>query len=249
MLISRNGYRRDKHGQWVKKPVSDLNNSRHYVLVRCDECDKLYKTLWNNRQHRLEQGKIDLCNPCSKSGVRNSQHGKDRSELLAHARTFYRNNSMLGKHHSASSRAIMSKSKASQIASGEFNILANNRGRKAWYESTKSQITFFVDSALELLRMKQLDGDPAVRSWTKRHGIKIPYEFQGVQRYCVPDFLITLNNGTRCIEEVKGRVTSREMAKKEAMSRWCQREGYAFRYLLQSELNENGEYRRFLKGL
>ena len=249
MLVSQNGYRRNYLGQWTKKPVSQLNNSDHYVLVRCDDCGRLGKTTWSNRKGRLAQGRDDLCNSCSKSGARNPQYGKDRSALLARARTFQQYNPMLGKHHSLSARSKMSKIKAEHIADGTLNILADNWGQKSWHESPKTGERSFADSALELFRMWQLDGDPAVESWTKRHGIKIQYELHGVQRYCVPDFLIIFKDGTRLIEEVKGNQleSDREIAKKEAMIGWCQREAYAFRYLPQSELNENGEYRKFLR--
>lgn len=249
MLVSENAYRRNYLGEWIKKPVAEVNNSsQYYLLIRCDECGKLFKTRLSNRNNRIRHGKNDLCNPCSKTGVRNSQYGKDRSSLLAHARSFQHGDTMLGKHHSLASRQKMSEIKAEQISNGTFNILANNRGRKLWYESAKMGEKFFADSALEMLRMRQLDEDGAVARWTKRHGIKVAYVFDSVARYCVPDFLIEYVDGTKVVEEVKGRITRQEIAKSNATKMWCLGVGLGYRLLTQKMLNEHGEYRKFLKG-
>src|SRR3989304_10084893 len=127
MLISKFGYRRNHLGEWRRKSVDDLNNSRHLVLIRCDECGRLYKTIWSNRKLRIADGKTDLCNSCSKSGQRNSQYGKDRKILLVYARRFQKRNGMKDNHHSSQAKAMMSKRKAEAIAEGRFNVAANNR--------------------------------------------------------------------------------------------------------------------------
>lgn len=240
MLFSKYGYRKNHEGQWTIKLVSELNNSRHYLLIKCDDCGKLFKTMLNNRNKRLKEGKPDYCNSCAKSGKRNSAYGKDRAAILEYARQF---NKHEGRPHSVETRKKMSAIKAEQIANGEFDILSNNRGHKSWYTSSKSGEQFHADSALERFRMIQLDADKKVNSWTKRHHIKIGYTFNGVTRYCIPDFLINGN----IIEEVKGRVTPQELAKKAAIEQWCKDNGYGFRFVTQTDLNKNGEYRKFLK--
>jgi hypothetical protein len=60
------------------------------------------------------------------------------------------------------------------------------------------------DSNLEKYYMVELEGMPGVKSWTKRHGIKIPYRFLLITRHYLPDFLVELNDGSKEIHETKG---------------------------------------------
>lgn len=60
------------------------------------------------------------------------------------------------------------------------------------------------DSALEREYMVELERDPAIKSWTKKHGIQIPYKFFGFTKHYLPDFLIEYKDGTKEIHETKG---------------------------------------------
>jgi len=60
------------------------------------------------------------------------------------------------------------------------------------------------DSALEREYMVELERDPAVKKWTKKHDIKIPYRFLGFTRHYHPDFLVEYQNGRKEIHETKG---------------------------------------------
>ena len=60
------------------------------------------------------------------------------------------------------------------------------------------------DSDLEKYYMVELEGMPGVKSWTKRHNIKIPYQFFFVKRQYIPDFLVEFNDGSKEIHETKG---------------------------------------------
>jgi hypothetical protein len=60
------------------------------------------------------------------------------------------------------------------------------------------------DSALEREYMVELERDAAVKNWTKRHGIKIPYKFLGFTRHYLPDFLVEYKDGSKEIHETKG---------------------------------------------
>lgn len=247
MIVSKYGYKRDYRGNWQKKAISELRNSHHYVIVRCNECGQILKTMWNNRQTRVAKNQVDLCGSCAKKGSRNSQHGKDRRDILRHARSFQKRNGMKDNHHTDETKTKMSRHKANLIATGAFNILSNNRGTKSWYSSKKTGQRFFADSSLELFRMIQLDSDSTVITWTKRHKIKILYNFDGIDRYCVPDFFITYSDGHKGIEEVKGRITKKETAKKNAIEMWCESNGLSFNFITQKQLNKDGKYRLFLK--
>lgn len=60
------------------------------------------------------------------------------------------------------------------------------------------------DSLLERDYMIELEHDPAVREWTKEHGIVIPYRFFGFPRRYLPDFLVVYNDEAREVHETKG---------------------------------------------
>lgn len=67
------------------------------------------------------------------------------------------------------------------------------RGHGGTYKSKLSGVVESYDSNWELIRMKMLDDDSDVVSWTKLHKIKIAYEDNNEikkQRNYVPDFLI-----------------------------------------------------------
>lgn len=248
MIISKYGYRQDYKGCWQKRLVDTLINSSHYVIIRCDECGQIFKTIWSNRQKRIMQKKpVDLCSSCARKGNRNSQYGKNRQKILRYARSFQKRNGMKGNHHTSEAKTKMSRHKANLIAAGKFNILSNNRGIKSWHVSTKTGERFFADSLLELFRMTQLDRNNDIVTWTKRHKVKILYFFDGIGRYCVPDFFITYSDGHKEIEEVKGRITKKEIIKKNAIEMWCKNNDLSFSFVTQVQLNKNGEYRLFLK--
>src|SRR3990172_3450802 len=60
------------------------------------------------------------------------------------------------------------------------------------------------DSALEREYIVELERDPAVKSWTKKHGIKIPYKMLGFTHNYLPDFLVEYRDGSKEIHETKG---------------------------------------------
>jgi hypothetical protein len=60
------------------------------------------------------------------------------------------------------------------------------------------------DSTLEREYMVELERDTAVKSWTKKHGIKIPYKFLLLTKRYLPDFLVEYKDGSKEIHETKG---------------------------------------------
>lgn len=60
------------------------------------------------------------------------------------------------------------------------------------------------DSHLERDYMIELEQDPSVREWTKRHGIAIRYTLFGIPRRYLPDFLVVFHDGSRELHETKG---------------------------------------------
>lgn len=90
------------------------------------------------------------------------------------------------------------------------------------------------DSLLERDYMLELDQDPAVKEWTKRHGIAIPYRCFGLPRRYLPDFLVTFNDGSRELHETKGLplmfwLTTK--LKRESAEAYCLRLGWKYKMI------------------
>lgn len=93
------------------------------------------------------------------------------------------------------------------------------------------------DSLLERDYMIELEQDPAIKSWTKEHGIKIPYKMLGfIPRMYLPDFLVEYHDGAKEIHEGKGLnmlVWSSTNAKRKAAEAWCRAKGWKYKVITQ----------------
>lgn len=152
-------------------------------------------------------------------------------------------NPFLGKVHTEETRKKMSNSRAVGIANGTISN-TNGFGTKSWYESPKTGERVYCDSLLEKFRMIQLDNDSSIQSWTKKHGLKIQYEFHGKFVNFIPDFLLTLTTGEKIIEEVKG-FDIRAISKRKALEKYCENNNLKCRWIEQHELEIQG-YRQFV---
>lgn len=111
---------------------------------------------------------------------------------------------------------------------------ANRRVRSTadmptWYTSKPcnitqhSQISHCVyDSGWESTEAYILEKNPHVEAWAKNDhlGFEIVYIYEGVVRKYIPDYLVRLDNGKTLVLETKGRMTSRDVAKRKALSEW-----------------------------
>ena len=85
------------------------------------------------------------------------------------------------------------------------------------------------ESALEREYMIELERDPAVKKWTKRHDIKIPYGFLGFTRHYYPDFLVEYQNGQKEIHETKGLPLLLWLStklKRQSAEEFCRQQGW-----------------------
>lgn len=160
-----------------------------------------------------------------------AEASRKRSEAASGA-----NNAFYGKTHDKETRKRMSRSRAEGIMMGR---IVTPRGIKGWYTSTKTGEKYYHDSFYEAIRMKILDETLEVKSWTKRHGIMIEYEFDNNNKLYVPDFLIEYQDGTCTLEEVKGYENPLKLsAKIKALEQYCQTHGFQGRVIMQKELEQ-----------
>jgi len=93
------------------------------------------------------------------------------------------------------------------------------------------------DSLLERDYMIELEQDPAIKNWTKKHGIKIPYLFLGMfTRNYLPDFLVEYNDDSKEVHEGKGLPLlfwDSTKAKRAAAQEWCKQHGMKYKVITQ----------------
>ena len=94
------------------------------------------------------------------------------------------------------------------------------------------------DSDLEKYYMVELEGMPGVKTWTKRHNIKIPYQFLLLKRHSIPDFLVEFNDGSKEIHETKGLpflfLLSTKL-KKTSAEEYCKRLGWKYKFITKDK--------------
>ncbi len=94
------------------------------------------------------------------------------------------------------------------------------------------------DSDLEKYYMVELEGMPGVKSWTKRHNIKIPYQFLFIKRNYLPDFLIEFNGGSKELHETKGLpflfLLSTKL-KKVSAEEYCKKIGWKYKFITKNK--------------
>ena len=93
-------------------------------------------------------------------------------------------------------------------------------------------------SDLEKYYMVELEGMPGVKSWTKKHNIKIPYQFLFVKRNYLPDFLVEFNDGNKEIHETKGLpflfLLSTKL-KKVSAEEYCKKLGWRYIFITKDK--------------
>ena len=90
------------------------------------------------------------------------------------------------------------------------------------------------DSALEREYMVELERDPAVKSWTKQHQIKIPYIFLGFTHHYWPDFLVEYRDDHKELHETKGLPLLLWLStklKQQTAEEFCRRLGWKYKLI------------------
>lgn len=90
------------------------------------------------------------------------------------------------------------------------------------------------ESALEKEYMVELERDSAVKKWTKKHGIKIPYNFLFITRHYHPDFLVVYQDDHKEIHETKGLpllLWASTKLKRQSAEDFCSRQGWKYKLI------------------
>lgn len=93
-------------------------------------------------------------------------------------------------------------------------------------------------SDLEKYYMVELEGMPGVKSWTKRHNIKIPYQFLSIKHNYFPDFLVEFNDGSKELHETKGLpflFLLSTKSKKVSAEEYCKKMGWKYKFITKDK--------------
>jgi len=93
--------------------------------------------------------------------------------------------------------------KISKLYSDGIISNESNKYKTGKYNSKIGEV-FLYSSSYELESMKLFDESSNIKSWTNKHGIRIKYFYDNLNRHYVPDFLIEFYNGNSYIIEMKG---------------------------------------------
>lgn len=114
--------------------------------------------------------------------------------------------------------------------SGPPKARSGTRGNFGNFPSTKAGIVHF-DSAWELRRMKELDADVSIKTWSRSKHRIAWRDVDGKERTYFPDFDVEYVNGRIVVEEVKGFTDESSRLKIEAGADHCASQGIEYRVL------------------
>jgi hypothetical protein len=230
----------DVCGREYDRPMSRRHDGRDLCSLRCTNLGRFHTEEWKLAMSQRMQGKGNhfygrhhsnetrelisrqVSARCTALSEEERQLKYSRS-ISGEANPFY------GKHHNEATRQRMSETRTRKINEGE--ITCGSRGRKGTYVSTKTGAIERYDSFFELLRMQLLDADIDVISWTKKHGVIIPYVFNDSTHRYTPDFLIDYCDSS-VLEEIKGYEQEDKLcAKMDALAKYCLEHHCSMRYI------------------
>jgi hypothetical protein len=211
--------------------IGKLGNNTGGQIVWCAQCD--CGRLTTARTRDLNSGHKKTCGKCY-NDLTDKRFGKLIAIKKTEELTTDRNAIWLCKCDCGNDKNIA----ANSLMSGTTKSCGCKKyiGHGGTYKSELSGVIESYDSNWELIRMKMLDDDPYVISWTKLHKIKITYEdiCKGIakQRNYIPDFLIKYKEQT-VLEEIKGFIFNSETvdAKSAAATAYCNDNNIIYRFI------------------
>lgn len=207
IFIYRNQYNKTCGDECRYKSVSNQSTgrkrSKNYLLIKCRTCGKERSAL------RYKNTDNDFCN----RDCYDVYHKSTKIEVECK----YENcKNVFTKYEKESQKYCSRKCYKMDYNEDRINFNTNSHYKKGYYISLRDNQRKWFDSFYELTRMKQLDMDDDVLEWSKNK-IKIPYIGEDKKEHIyTPDFLVKFKDGETAIEEIKGRMTPRDLLKMEA---------------------------------
>lgn len=145
-----------------------------------------------------------------------------------------KNNPMFGKTHTKESREKMSDTRTEKILNGEYN----GWFKKGKHYSPKLLREVIYRSSWEEKAYQILDNDEKVISY-QEEPCRISYYYETYKRYYIPDILITYNDGTQKLIEIKPSYfleAKVNKAKFTAAKEYCEKRNWIFEVWTESSL-------------
>jgi len=166
----------EEHKQNMSRNTSGIKNSMYGKHHSCESKEKIAQTK-----------------------IGNKEIGEKISRAMKVSAKRGREHHMFGKKHSPEVIKTLSEKAIARLVNG-FNLHANHK--KGYFFSRKNNKNIWYDSSYELRAFELLEIDESVVQFS-RNKIRVPYVFEGVQRFCLPDLLVTYIDGTTKIIEIK----------------------------------------------
>lgn len=238
-----------KQCEWCNKEFEIIETRQYfkYCSPKCryaaaikPECHQLYTITCQNCKKQIEVDYYSKNNKfcslsCAKSGEFHPMYGKPGAMLgkiaWNHGLTAKTDERVkkLGKKISA----II----ADKLVSGSWDHQAGYQGEH--YTGIKNgNKTVYLRSSYESAYARILDADQNVESWI-HEPFRIEYEFEGLHKNYVPDFLVSLfDNEKQLLIEIKPAIltlNARNIAKAKAAIEYCDKHNYEFSIVTEND--------------
>lgn len=209
--------KRISESHWSKKPIIETAELR----AKLSENGKRVMSQLNidGRAFRMPKGF-------------HSQEFKDKMRLIMTNRSITWNDKISANHWTRKDPVTVSLIMEKLNSSG---FRSSKRGR---YFSAKMNQEFFFMSSYEERRMKFLDECSEIVKFTNKHNIWIDYEWNGSSHRYNPDLLVTMQNGSMRLEEIKGYIADdgRVSAKELACKAFATSQGLDYKLIFEDDL-------------
>ena len=215
--LSEDFYNKLKESKIKSCIVCNLNFSpKDSRSLTCSkECRYKHTSSLRIGTKRSDNYKLVICGTCNKENyVKRYTDG----EYFCNRDCYNKNHSVIKSEKCSKIFSIYKKQKERKYCSRDCYKLDYNEDRINFNSniSIRDNNKKWFDSSYELSRMKQLDLDDNVMEWSK-NDIKIKYTGEDNEEHIyTPDILIKYNDGLIVIEEIKGRITRKDILKMEA---------------------------------
>lgn len=159
---------------------------------------------------------------------------QDKEYFDKFMKSHWSNNKKLREEISKKHSIFMSEA----ISSGRINI--NTGYKTGWFKSKKMNDCFYYMSSYELRRMELLEESKIVLEFTNKHGIVLEYEKEnGKKCGYIPDILIKFVDGSKRLEEIKGRIRDEVVfkLKNEVAIKFCNENNIEYKLIFKKDLN------------